>query len=41
MSDKKATEHPYTSPANIVNGQLTYHKKRNEQLLIMLYYNIA
>ncbi|MCG2431559.1 DUF488 family protein [Aequorivita xiaoshiensis] len=27
MSEKKATEHPYTAPARIVNGKLNYAKK--------------
>jgi|SRR5690554_4304968 len=27
MSEKKATEHPYTAPARIVDGKLNYSKK--------------
>jgi uncharacterized protein (DUF488 family) len=33
MNEKKSEEHPYTSPADIVNGQLSYHGKSEQSTL--------
>lgn len=30
MTTKKLTEHPYTAPAHIVNGKLTYHQQSTQ-----------
>src|SRR5690606_27463951 len=30
MGENSATEHPYTQPANIVDGKLNYSKKENK-----------
>jgi uncharacterized protein (DUF488 family) len=32
MEKEKAEEHPYTSPARIINGELTYKKNSGEEL---------
>jgi uncharacterized protein (DUF488 family) len=32
MAENKSEEHPYTSPARIVNGELTYRKEDQQSL---------